>query len=124
VAKDDSALWKNGVKIATEYIDLAIQYQIHPIRVSKHITWIFDHQGFKLLASGLRQQVFNLKYKFGKGNLEEYFDTKNVNDEIIEDEIVLVEDQTHNNDHDTIVSVLAQLRDDLWNTVVENHNPI
>jgi tRNA-dihydrouridine synthase len=26
VAKDDSALWKNGVKIATEYIDLAIQY--------------------------------------------------------------------------------------------------
>jgi hypothetical protein len=53
------------------------------------MTWILDHWGFKLLASGLRQRVLNLKNEFGKEDFEEYFATKNVNDEIVEDEIVL-----------------------------------
>ena len=54
--------WNNMIRVACEYIDLAILYQTHPIRVSKHLLWMLDGKGFKNRAPLARRHTLELKF--------------------------------------------------------------
>lgn len=58
----DDHLWKYGVGLACEYLDLADKLGSHCTAVSKHLLWMLDHRGFKKRAPKLREQVANLRF--------------------------------------------------------------
>jgi solute carrier family 25 (mitochondrial S-adenosylmethionine transporter), member 26 len=57
---EDSA-WSEAVHLAIEYLDLAIAYHTHPTRVSRHLLWMLDGNGFKLRAPLAREQALRLR---------------------------------------------------------------
>jgi len=81
---DMDVAWKEAVAVAREYIELAIHFQTHPTRVSKHLIWMLDRRGgwFKAKAPELRNRTIDLRFiKFRKDFLEHCYHGCNDGDE-------------------------------------------